>query len=55
MVSEFDLPCTACGHDLAEATVAANGSDGSVTVAVCPSCGTRHYPESALEGFRSRR
>jgi len=48
MVSEFDLPCTACGHELARTTVATAGA-GGVTVAECLECGTRHYPESALE------
>jgi uncharacterized Zn finger protein len=48
MVSEFDLPCTACGHDLARTTVATPG-EGGVTVAECGECGTRHYPESALD------
>ena len=47
MVSEFDLPCTACGHDLTERTVQTANASG-VTVAECPECGTRHYPESAL-------
>jgi len=49
MVTEFDLPCTACGHALAATTVAAESGEGSVTVAECPNCGIRHYPESALE------
>ena len=48
MVSEFDLPCTACGHDLARTTVETPGEEG-VTVAECAECGTRHYPESALD------
>ncbi len=50
MVSEFDLPCTACGHDLARATLPTAGGSG-VTVAECQNCGTRHYPESALHGL----
>jgi len=53
MVSEFDLPCTACGHDLARTTGATPGAS-AVTVAECPECGTRHYPEAALENAQSR-
>jgi uncharacterized Zn finger protein len=49
MVSEFDLPCTACGQDLVEAHVVAPSGDAQVTVAECQNCGTRHYPETALE------
>jgi transcription elongation factor Elf1 len=54
MVSEFDLPCTACGHTLSRSTLDAAVDDG-VAVAVCPECGTRHYPESALETLGARR
>jgi predicted nucleic-acid-binding Zn-ribbon protein len=52
MVSEFDLPCTDCGHDLAETTIAVTGS--RVVVAECPNCGTRHYPEKALARLDTR-
>jgi transcription elongation factor Elf1 len=54
MVSEFDLPCTACGHPLSRSTLA-DAVDDAVPVAVCPDCGTRHYPESALERLGARR
>ncbi|MEF8774880.1 MAG: zinc ribbon domain-containing protein [Haloarculaceae archaeon] len=47
MVSEFDLPCTVCGATLSRSTLAED--DGGVPVAVCPDCGSRHYPETALE------
>lgn len=50
MVSEFDLPCTNCGHDLARTTLPTTGDRG-VTVAECQNCGTRHYPEAALGRF----
>ena len=46
MVSEYDLPCTDCGHDLVRSQLALDG--GTVAVAECQHCGTRHYPESAL-------
>lgn len=49
MVTEFDLPCSDCGHDLARVEVVTDGS--SLTVAECPNCGVRHYPESALGQF----
>ncbi|QIO23195.1 hypothetical protein [Haloarcula sp. JP-L23] len=50
MVTEFDLPCSDCGHDLVRVeTTAADGSP--VAVAECPNCGVRHYPESALREF----
>jgi transcription elongation factor Elf1 len=52
MVSEFDLPCTACGHALSETTLAVPGEEG-VAVAECPACGTRHYPESALDSAQN--
>ena len=48
MVSEYELPCTECGTTLSRSTLG-EGGDGTVAVAVCPDCGSRHYPESALE------
>lgn len=51
MVSEFDLPCTECGGDLARSVVQSAG--GSVAIAKCPTCGTRHYPEPALSALQS--
>lgn len=53
MVSEFDLPCTECGQRLDRATVA-TASDATVEIAECSNCGTRHYPKTALDSFRSR-
>ncbi|MFB6139890.1 MAG: hypothetical protein ABEJ26_05595 [Halosimplex sp.] len=49
MVSEFDLPCTDCDQQLVRARVTAPSAGGEVTVAECPTCGSRYYPESALE------
>ncbi|MHB9286088.1 hypothetical protein ACKVMT_03500 [Halobacteriales archaeon Cl-PHB] len=53
MVSEFDLPCTDCGTALRRSTTT-DSSGQSVTVAECPNCGTRHYPEAALDDLRYR-
>ncbi|MDG5776339.1 hypothetical protein VB773_08885 [Haloarculaceae archaeon H-GB2-1] len=50
MVSEFELPCSECGDDLVQTTVPAPSEPTvEVTVAECPSCGGRHYPEPTLE------
>lgn len=50
MVSEFDLPCTDCGQRLVETEI--EGPAGNrVTVAECPDCGGRYYPESTLRRF----
>jgi len=51
MVSEYELPCTECGGDLTKAVV--QTTEDSVTIAECPDCGTRHYPEPALSSLRS--
>jgi len=48
MVSEFDLPCTDCDRELVRATVERPGG-AELTVAECPTCGGRYYPESALD------
>ncbi|MFC7142036.1 hypothetical protein ACFQMA_19640 [Halosimplex aquaticum] len=48
MVSEFDLPCTDCDQQLVRTEVASSTGD-ELTVAECPTCGSRYYPESALE------
>jgi predicted RNA-binding Zn-ribbon protein involved in translation (DUF1610 family) len=47
MVSEFDLPCTDCGQQLTRAEIEL--PSGRAQVAECPTCGSRYYPESALE------
>ncbi|QLH84118.1 hypothetical protein [Halosimplex pelagicum] len=49
MVSEFDLPCTDCDRKLVRTNVVSPATGGEVTVAECPTCGSRYYPESALE------
>ncbi len=54
MTHETDLPCSDCGTALLEATVpveqlpASTGRQGTVTVAECPECGARYYPESTV-------
>lgn len=48
MVSEFDLPCTDCGQDLVAQDLSESSATGDITVAECPSCGGRYYPEEAL-------
>lgn len=54
-MNEFDLPCTDCGTALIESTVPARRLPaltthaGGVTIAVCPECGARYYPDAALE------
>ncbi|PSP92008.1 hypothetical protein BRC78_03570 [Halobacteriales archaeon QH_8_68_33] len=46
MVSEFDLPCADCGQELVRRQVDRAGD--ALTVAECPCCGGRYYPEQAL-------
>lgn len=49
MVTEFDLPCTDCDQELVAREVAPPSASGDVlTVAECPSCGGRYYPEETL-------
>lgn len=49
MVSEFDLPCTDCNRKLVARELAPPTASGdAVTVAECPSCGGRYYPEETL-------
>ena len=52
MVSEFDLPCVDCGQELVRRQVAEAGD--TLTVAECPSCGGRYYPEGALSALSLR-
>ena len=49
MVSEFDLPCTDCDQPLQPTEIELSPGVGALTVAECPTCGSRYYPESALE------
>jgi DNA-directed RNA polymerase subunit RPC12/RpoP len=49
MPHETDLPCTECGSALEERTETPTTDDAeSLTLAVCPHCGTKHYPDEAL-------
>ena len=50
MVSEFDLPCTNCGSELSRSTITVGAGD--VSVAECPRCGARHYPEASLASLK---
>jgi uncharacterized Zn finger protein len=52
MVSEFDLPCVDCGQELVRRQVVEAGD--SLTVAECPSCGGRYYPEETLSALALR-
>lgn len=46
MTTEFELPCVDCGQELVRQRLSTGGDD--VTVAQCPDCGSRYYPEDAL-------
>gem|GEM_PF-737004 len=52
MVTEFDLPCADCDQELVRRQVAEAGD--ALTVAECPSCGGRYYPEGALSAGAGR-
>ncbi|WP_136351009.1 hypothetical protein [Natronorubrum bangense] len=58
MTSEFDLPCSACGGDLREATIESHElglqveTEMPLLVAECRTCGERHYPEGTLATLR---
>lgn len=47
MTTEFDLPCAECGQRLVSQEHTRAGA--TVTVAECPDCGGRYYPEAALQ------
>jgi predicted RNA-binding Zn-ribbon protein involved in translation (DUF1610 family) len=53
-MNEIDIPCSDCGSAVVERTVTAGDvgtpamADRSVTVAECPDCGARYYPEETL-------
>ncbi|WP_459191348.1 hypothetical protein [Halosimplex sp. J119] len=49
MVSEFDLPCADCDQQLVRTVVTSPSTGDELTVAECPTCGSRYYPEAALE------
>lgn len=57
---ETDLPCSDCGTDLVERSVATGDAGNepdaapAVTVAECPACGARYYPERALSRLSAR-
>jgi DNA-directed RNA polymerase subunit RPC12/RpoP len=46
MTPEFELPCVDCGQELVRQRISTGSDD--VTVAQCPDCGSRYYPEDAL-------
>lgn len=54
MTHETDLPCSECGTELVERTVddgdlvSLTDAGTPVTVAECPSCGARFYPQETL-------
>lgn len=55
MPTESDLPCPNCGGELVELSVDIQSlpgpavSDDTATVASCPFCEVRFYPERTLE------
>jgi uncharacterized protein with PIN domain len=58
MTHETDLPCSDCGAGLFERTIdvqdlpfATTGNE-TVTIAECPRCGARFYPEDTLSRLR---
>lgn len=54
MMYETDIPCSDCGTALVETTVSigdlavSTSWRGTVTVAECPECGARYYPEQTV-------
>lgn len=54
MIHETAIPCSDCGIDLIEQSVhtrtlaVTTEWNGQVTIAKCPSCSARYYPETAL-------
>lgn len=51
MVTEFDLPCTECDQELVARELGPGTGPQAgeeLTVAECPSCGSRYYPEETL-------
>lgn len=54
MMHETDIPCSDCGTTLVETTVpvsdlpVSTSLRGTVTVAECPACDARYYPEQTV-------
>lgn len=54
IMNELDIPCSDCGTDLEERTVPAGelpvstDAQRRVSIAVCPGCGARYYPDDTL-------
>jgi uncharacterized protein with PIN domain len=59
MISEFDLGCATCGGTLREQTVETDAVHVNlsepVQIAVCADCGSRYFPEGALEALYTER
>lgn len=53
-MNETDIPCSDCGEDLVDRTVQTHDLpvptdvSGKVTVATCPNCAARYYPDRTL-------
>jgi hypothetical protein len=53
-MNETDIPCSDCGTDLVDRTVQTHDLpvstdwSGEVTVAICPTCEARYYPDRTL-------
>lgn len=54
MTHETDIPCSDCGAALFDRSIAVRdlpittAAHGTVTIAACPRCGARYYPEQTL-------
>jgi uncharacterized OB-fold protein len=54
MLREIDLPCSGCGGELVERDVdprtlsLSSAIEGDITIAECPECGARYFPERSL-------
>lgn len=53
MISELDLPCSACGGELQKVEIQFE-NETTVIVAECRICDERHYPEQALTHLGER-
>lgn len=60
MTYETTIPCSNCGTDLIEHSIhtrtltVTTEWTGQVTIAECPTCGARYYPEAALSRLSGR-